>query len=429
MSQTNWTVPAGANRGWVRGTTDGDVQVPMYAWPDPANNNRVAFRHQDDKGVPTQVALNCEYHMDGYVTLKFRYTLPPVNGSIEGDFMGTATSTLPLEPSTSPFPRPGSTREPLLPGETGDEFGQVYIAPPPEFYLQPGAAPQSANVNLIRGDAFTYVTPFAPEEVNPICTTGWLESIGQNTNFGNKMWYTPLLPLYPGDVQDAFLADYAKYNTHLMIQGSLNQSEVRVTCLKARQNGLYAFIFDWEAQTFIDLSDCIDGAIIGLEVDKIGSDRIANGDLDRIISDTCSACVPRGIKVWIHFTSSGGPAHVQHWAFPVPGMSYTDWWAQNDHLGVTGLMYEAWENTVEEDSAGKMGAMMFYARQGLAFSSNCLLCACEIMSVPPFYGEVDGPFSWRRAAEMVCCPALPGMKGVAGSFNGGMRNISTGAVL
>lgn len=330
------------------------------------------------------------------------------------------------------FPRDGSARASLLPGEAGDDFGDVYIDPPPEFYAQAGARPQAAHVDLIRGDAFTYVTPFAPADINPACDTAWLVSIGQNTNFGNRMWYTPLLPLYPGDVQDAFLADYAKYNTHVMLQGSLDQALVRVTCQKARAAGLYAFVFDWTAATFSSLADCIDGAIIGLEVDKMGSGRIAAGELDALIADTCAVCVPKGIRVWLHFTSSGGPSHVQHWAFPSGGMSYTNWWEQNDRLGVAGLMYESFmDYNGDMDSAGKMGAMMFYARQGLHFSSNCLICACEIMSAPPFMGLVDGPFAWRRSAEMVCCPngGIDNMAGVAGSFNGGMQNIATGDVL
>lgn len=314
-------------------------------------------------------------------------------------------------------------RAPLLPKEADDEDGRVYDTRPREFFVLPGAEPRHAHVDLIRGDAFTYLTPFAPSDINPICDTAWLVSIGQNTNFGNRMWYTPLLPLYPGDVQDAFLADYAKYNTHLLLQGSLDRGRVRATCEKARAAGLYAFVFDWDVATFRDLADVIAGAVIGLEVDKIGPAAIAAGDLDALIAETCTVCVPKGIRVWLHFTSSGGPRHEQHWAFPIPGTSYTNWWAQNDRLGVTGLMYESWmDYQGRMDSAGKMGAMMFYARQGLHYSSKCLLCACEIMSAPPFMGLVDGPFAWRRAAEMVCCPngGIAGMAGVTGSFNGGM---------
>lgn len=421
MSELNWTVPTNANSGFIRCTTDASVQVPVYVFTDPINSFRMGVVFPDNGEFPVEVAGNFEYAMPGYAVLKFRATIPAAHVAREGDYNGDkGNSTLPLVPSTLPFPQPDSQRDPLLPVEAGDEFGNVSSTFPPEFLSIPGAEPQAANVDLIRGDAYTYTTPFAPSDINPLCDTAWLQSIGQNTNFGNRMWYTPLLPLYPSDVQDAFLADYSKYNTHLMLQGSLPIGLVRATCVKAKQYGLYVFVFDWVSQTFLNLLEVIDGAIIGLEVDKIGSDRIADGELDGVIAETCAACVPKGVRVWLHFTSSGGPNHVQHWAFPSGGMSYTDWWAQNDRLGVTGLMYQAWDNTFEEDSAGKMGAMMFYARQGLHFSSNCLVCACEIMSVPPFYGEEDGPFAYRRSTEMVCCSngGIPNMVGVAGSFNG-----------
>lgn len=329
-----------------------------------------------------------------------------------------------LEPIKVPFPHPDSQRDALLPVESGDEYGNVSDTFPPEFLALPGAEPQFAHIDLIRGDAFTYETPFAPRDINPLCDFAWLQSIGQNTNFGERMWYTPLLPLYPGDVQDAFLADYSRYNTHLLLQGSLDLGLVRATCEKAKAVGLYVCVFDWDAGTFTTLLDVIDLAIIGLEVDKIGSAAIAAGELDATIATACARCVPKGIRVWLHFTSSGGPTHDQHWAFPVPGMSYTDWWAQNDRLGVAGLMYESWMTYGGDmDSAGKMGAMMFYARQGLHYSSKCLLCACEIMSAPPFMDKVNGPFAWRRATEMVCAPngGVPGMVGVAGSFNGARK--------
>lgn len=383
--------------------------------------------------TPPGNGLNCEFLAPGYNTT----TVRPVDGMPPDNTQMELGVIIEMEPSAANFPDRAVDRAELPPQEPDDENGKVYGVLPPEFLALPGADPIAANIDLHRADAFSYQTTWTAESVNPICTTAWLQSIGQNTNFGNTMWYTPLLPLYPMDVQLAFYADYSRFFTHIMLQGSLDPALVRASCLAAHASGLWAFVFDWNAQTFANLSDCIDGAIIGLEVDKIGAAAIAAGQLDATIAATCAACVPNGIRVWLHFTASGGPDHVQHWAFPVPPMSFTDWWAQNQRLGVTGFLHQAYENTGEEDSAGKMGAMMFYARQGLATASSAnpslkplLVSACEILSVRPFYGLVDGPYAWRRATEMVCCPnnGTPFMPGVCGGWNGARRGMGPSSV-
>lgn len=368
---------------------------------------------------PPGNGLNCTFIAEGYKSFKAR----PIQGMPPDNTQQELGVVIEMEPSAGNFPRPDSDREPLLPVEPGDEYGNVSDTFPPEFLALPGAEPQYAHIDLVRGDAFTYETEWTAESINPICNTAWLQSIGQNTNFGNKMWYVPLLPLYPKDVQIAFYADYVRFNTHILFQaGDMDLNLVKTACDLAHAAGIeYVFVFSWEAQDFINLQDHINGAIIGLEVNKIGSDAIAAGVLDQTIKDTCTVCVPKGIRVWLHFTSNGGEDHVQSWAYPIPGMSFTNWWAQNDQLGVAGLMYESWmDYNGDMDSAGKMAAMMFYARQGLHYSSNCLVCACEIMSAPPFMGKVDGDFAYRRSTEMICASngGVPGMVGVAGSFNG-----------
>jgi hypothetical protein len=336
------------------------------------------------------------------------------------------------------FPRPNSGGPSLLPVEAGDDDGQVYGTVPHEFFALPGARPQKGDIRLIRGDAFTFMTQKSPWEINPALTLDWLVSIGQNTNFDGKMVYTPLVPLYPMDWQIAFMKEYRVNNTHLLIQGSfVDQSIVDATVTLARSMGVWAVVFDTNAQRLVDRINrgMVDFPVLGLEVNN---ELDPQGILDAI-TNVAPLAKAKGLPFGLHFTSTGGPDKEHSYAFPVPPMDYIPWWTMIQRMGVTHLLYEAWMTYGGDmDSAGRMGSFMFYARVVLCQASRLnpdlppvLLCAAEIMSAPPFMGKVDAFFSHRRAAEMLGCPntGYDDMPGVCGSLNGGMFDIETGKVL
>lgn len=351
-----------------------------------------------------------------------RWTLMPY-GHVDVE----ADTPMELEPSAR-FP-PDAKRDPLGPKEPDDPgFGNVYYDLPPEWFTQPGTNPVARDLDLIRGDAFTFMTGWAPQDVNPICNFAWLQFIGQNTNFDMRMWYTPLLVKYPDDVIDRFLADYAVWYTHLLISRyDESMDRVEAVAAKARAHGLYVFYFDMDpvAYAYLTSRKAVDAIVVGLEANKW-----PDGVVDDCVNTACDLVRGTDMRVWMHFLSTGGPHNKQQWGIE----DYIPWWADKAARGVTGLLYETYmtyqpdpDYTVDMgadpnqlgDSAGKMGAMAGYARRGL-FSANPNLkfCHCETWSAPPFYGHTDDLFASRRNYEMVCCPSDGVMGPVAGYFNG-----------
>lgn len=342
------------------------------------------------------------------------------------------------------FPRPGSDRAPLPPPEASDESGKVYVDLTPEFLAQPGATPPTFSPLLIRCDGYAFKLRRPASDYDPSCTIDWLESIGQNTNEGGTVLYQPLLVMYPPKAQDGILDDYATYNTHgLFSEHSQGSAAVRALLKKARAAGISPQYHDLVIDRFEDLASdhAMDHAIIGLEADlKLGNH---NGQLDDLIRRVCAVCVPKGIPVWIHLSSTGGPTHKQNWACPPPGVEYVDWWEMLHLLGVTGLKGETWmwarrgirpdedpfsaqDDAWGGDSAGKMGAMIGYSRRGLQVASArhpdrppLLYCQSETWSMPRFYGWTDTAFPLRRSRHLLACPE-PGCPGIAGSDSGGM---------
>lgn len=341
------------------------------------------------------------------------------------------------------FPRPDSGFDaPLGDLEPGDEFGNTYKDFPPEFLAQPGVNPKKAALNLIRCDAYAFKMRQPALAFDPNCTQAWLESIGANTNENGTVLYQPMIVMYSDAAQDGILKDYRRNHTHGLIgEYSQGMAAVRKTSAKMHANGLWVQYHDLIAERFEDLASdkSMDIAIVGLEADlKLGNQ---NGELDALLRRVCAACVPKGIPVWVHLSSTGGPNHKQNWACPVPGVDYTDWWEMLHLMGVTGLKGETWMwarrgiNPGEDlfsakgdawdgDSAGKMGAMFGYSRRGLQAASArhperppLLFCASEVWSEPRFYGWTDKVYPLRRTREILACPE-PGCPGIAGSDSG-----------
>lgn len=324
----------------------------------------------------------------------------------------------PLEPLWPPV----SKRGPLPPWDASDDFGDVHTTPPPDLVIPSTPDPlfMRADFNGVTLDAARWGTP-------PML-------VGANST-PVTMLMTPMLALYPREWQDACLTEHKErgYTHFIWDPHPWNLEENGQTFSVAdaiawaqylKSWGFYSTVWSGAPQPadpmWAALADAglIDFAIVGEEVDGKFT-----AEAYEVILDTLLAGPLNGIPVAAHFTSNYPKG------FPRDTF-LTDW---NKYDGRVHLCWQADQN----DSAGKQGAMLYYARLRVNLGAiggngqpapNSRVYAFETMASKQLYGQCDEDYGNLRSLELMYCTAPDAGVGPMRGFGNGARR-ETGAVL
>ena len=418
MSMLNWSVPPGANSGFIKCITDANIQVPCFIFTDPVNNFRMGIEFPDTPEFPVEVQGHFEYAMPGYAIAKFAATIPAPHVSREGDYNGDKTnSTLPLvKGGAFPFP-PSIIQAPLPPFDASDPDGDVHTTPPPDLVV-----PTKPDVLFMRAD-FAGVT---------LDTNRWGGNppflVGANST-PLAMLMTPMLALYPRKWQDACLTEHAErgYTHFVWDPHPWNLEENGMTFSAQQQKDWASYLKSWGFYStvwsgmpsasdpmWVALADAglIDFAVIGEEVDgKFTSEEYA------ILVNSLLAGPLNGIPSAAHFTSN----------YPVgfPRDTFLTNWADYD-----GRLHLCWQAN-QNDSAGKRGALLYYARRRVALGQvggdgrpapNSRVYDFENQATNQLFGRCDEARGNLQSLEdMYCTAPDAGVRPMSG-FGNGCRN-------
>lgn len=381
MRQLNLTITAGITDLWVQAFDDTPRHVPITS----VFLDRWVLRMDD--GDPSSGGLNVRIRANGYHEWSGRMPMPPDHTAIEA---GVAVE---LEPSAVPFP-PGVKRPwRLEPFDPADGGGTVHTTLPPEQVV-----PAQPDRNWFRCDIAGVTTPETPPFVP-----------GANTTPPN-MWMSFFLPKYPRAWQDYYL-DWITTQlgyTHCVVTQDIDGITLPIDlCQRIQAKGLFPCLWT------IDISDLparlaaqsVDVVILGDELNR----RFNKPDLDTLIADTCALCNPANVPVWLHFTDNFRPE-----------FNWTTDEFRTRYLGkVAGICWQG----APDDSAGTMGAMLWYVRTFLGQADpSFLCCAFELVATNQLYGRATEQEGNRRSWEMVCSTRNnTNYPPVAGFGNGGCR--------
>jgi hypothetical protein len=333
--------------------------------------------------------------------------------------------------------RPRPVQQPAIapPWDQSDSYGQVHTTPPPEW--QP---PKGYDPKFLRGD-FTGITlpgAYAFNGPGTDCTMTdgpykglvipW--KIGANSTPA-PMLMSGMLPLYPRAVQDAWLTESALRDySHVMIAPdgwNLAENGYDMTPQKLVAWAEYVkswgnYVLAWRGMPQIAdpalqalyASGCVDFWLCGEEIDgKIPAEQLPP------ILDSALATAP-GVPIGVHFTANY-PDGFPRDTFLAGGASGS--WA--DYNGRVHLCWQA----NQDDSAGKQGAMSFYARQRVQLglvggdgrpAPDSRVYLYEIMATNELYGRCSEGYGNLRTLEGLFAPAgLSGISMLGGFLNGG----------
>lgn len=296
-----------------------------------------------------------------------------------------------------PAPRPHA---PLPPWDASDAGGIVHTTPPPELVIPPGPDPR-----FLRAD-FAGVT-LDPARWPPIPVLA-----GANTT-PVSMLMTPMAPLYPRAIQDAILTEHAERGyTHFVVASSgwnfpengfsWTLGQFVAWCRYVRSWGFYVVYWgpvvlgDPFLRAAVDAA-AIDWHIVGEEVDTKVTAEQYTAILDDALAVTANGC-PSGA----HFTAN----------YPegFPRDTFLTTWGAYD-----GRLHLMWQAN-QDDSAGKQGAMLYYARQrvnlGLVGGTgepapNSRVYAFETMATAQLYGTCTEAYGNLRSLELLYTTRRP----------------------
>jgi hypothetical protein len=307
---------------------------------------------------------------------------------------------------------------PLPAFDQSDSFGDVHTTPPPELVI-----PTNYDPLFMRAD-FNGVT---------IDMNRWGSDIpilvGANTTPKN-MLMSPMMIMYPRKWQDAHLTESAERNySHYVFasqgwnfaQNNFNPTTTEIVdwAKYLKSWGFYATYWGSCATDdpfLIDLVNnrAIDFFIVGEEVDT----KVTPAQLEVILDNNLSI-IANGCPVAVHFTDNYPEGFPRDTYFD--GRSMSGW---DKYNGKVHLCWQANQN----DSAGKQGAMLYYARQrvnlGLVSGNNqpapdCRVIAYETMASAQLYGQCSEEYGCLRSLELLYCPVgMPGIRPVSGAGNG-----------
>jgi len=284
---------------------------------------------------------------------------------------------------------------PLPPFDSSDSDGIVHTVPPPNWVATKDGL--RTDFNGITLDMSKW-----PGLSIPVL-------IGANTTPIN-MLMSPMLILYPRKVQDAWITEacWRNYNYVVIAPDGWNLTEngFIVTTDKLIQWAQYLKSWGlkiclWRSVPTINdpyliamrAANCIDWYIIGEEING----KIAASDVDSFIQ---SAIINgQGIPIGVHFTAN--------YPLGFPLDTYLiDWSSYNDKN--VHLMWQANQN----DSAGKQGAMQYYARMRVQLgwvgegtysnpAPNCRVIPFEIMATAQLFGQCSEEYGCLRSLELL----------------------------
>jgi hypothetical protein len=307
---------------------------------------------------------------------------------------------------------------PLPPFDPSDSDGNVYDVPPPGW-VPPGSNRFTGDFNGLTLDMSKW-----PGLSIPML-------IGANSTPIN-MLMSPMLILYPRAVQDAYLTETCwrnyKYVTIAPDGWNLTANGFNPTTSALIQFAQYIKSWGikvclWRSQPTLNdpflvamlNANCLDWYIIGEEINS----KIAASDVDSYIQSALAINGHGGIPTGVHFTSN----------YPVgfPIDTYLTDWSSYDNYNVH-LMWQADQN----DSAGKQGAMQYYARMRVQLgwsgestytnpAPNCRVIPFEIMATAQLFGQCTEEYGCLRSLEMMYTTTnSPGIQNV-NEFGNGSR--------
>lgn len=316
---------------------------------------------------------------------------------------------------------PQPVKQPALPPwDVSDSSGDVHTTPPAGFDLS------KRDPMNVQGD-FNGVTL----DVN---RWGGMPPflIGANSTPQN-MIMAPMLIMYPRKWQDAYLTEYCEHGySHIDIVcdgWNLNENNFPMTpqalvdwARYLESWGLYRLF--WRGMPTLDdpyLHALVDAHAVEWVVPGTETDRWVTSEFfDDVLKNTLNI-VSNGLPVGAHFTANYPEG------FPRDTF-VTNW---SDYDGKVHLMWQA----EPHDSAGRQGAMLYYARLRVALGQiggngqlalKSRVYAKEIMATAQLYGQCNEGYGNLRSLELLYCPVNdPRIPPMAGFDNGSRQHDGT----
>ncbi len=357
--------------------------------------------------------------------------------------------------ATRPAPR---AHAPLPPWDPNDpQGGDVHTVQPPELvipahFADPAFLRADFNGVMLEGD----YTPTASDDIvrnggvriiSGRWTGLWVPFLAGANTTPPTMIMTPMLILYPRNVQDACLTEHAEraYDDLIIASGVWNAAANGFEPTPPKIVAWAQYVQSWGFR-IVDWGDCVlndpflqalvdaqavSYAIPGEEVDA----KLTSEQYDAVIKSTLSI-VSHGIPVGAHFTAGdkGG------WPLSFPRDTFLTNWADYD-----GQVHLCLQSNVTR-SAGSQAATLYYARQRIALGTqggdgrpapNSRVCLFETMATAQLYDEdqfepsadlCDEVYGNLRTLEMLYATRDDDrIRAVDGGFGNGCREHDTGA--
>lgn len=314
---------------------------------------------------------------------------------------------------------PRTPQPPLPPFDASDSFGDVHTVLPPESTI-------GTDLEAIKAD-FNGVTIAAKWGTPPFL-------VGANST-PLTMLMTPMAPLYPTHFQDAIFTEHASRYTHFIVapdgwnhaeNGFAFTPQTYVSwCQRVRSWGFR--VVHWQGDPNPDhpcllaalSAGVLSDIIFGEEVDgKITSEQY-DAALRVLVNRT-------PLPIFAHFTPNypeGFPrdTFLTNWA-DFDGRVHLAWQAGAYGGGPTGHP--------PTDSAGKMSAMLYYARRRVALGEvggdgrqalRSKVIAFETMASDQLYGHCDEAYGNLRTWELLCATRNDDRIPAVAGFGNGAR--------
>ena len=354
-------------------------------------------------------------------------------------------------------PRP-VPQAPLPPWDSSDRGGLVHTTPPPEFQPPAGYDPL-----FMRGDFNGITIPGAytfTMGVGATMTSGPYQGlvipwkVGANST-PPTMLMSPMLPLYPRPVQDAWLTESAlrDYSHVVIADGAWNDTENGFASSPAQTSAWAAYVKSWgnyvvlwRRQPVVSGSDpyflaCLAAGVVDFYIPAEEIDtKIEAEQLPPILTQALADCGKR-VPIGVHFTANplrNGDPMSAGGGYPLgfPRDTFLAGGATGGWADVNGLVHLCLQSQ-QNNTAGTQGATLYYSRERVQLGTgdggdgrpapDSRVFLFETMASKQLMGQCDEGYSCLRSLEMCYAPAGPGMRMIDGSCNG-LRNADGTAV-
>lgn len=350
----------------------------------------------------------------------------------------------------------GSTRvapvqQPAIapPFDPSDQYGEVHTTPPPSW--QPPAQPYFMLADFtgvtIPGDYMGNPTTDGEVRIVSGPYTGLTIPflVGANST-PPTMIMTPMLPMYPAPVQDAFLTEYLQrgYQDFVMAPSGWNfdqngyhpsPNDLVAWAGKLKNLGLRVILWNGDPNGPLDAlsalwaARCVDFYIVGEEIDsKMPAEALPP------LLDRCLAITGRMLPIGVHFTATqfvdaSGNRIPNGGSYPIgfPRETFLAGGATGSWADYNGLVHLC-NQIFNDESAGLQGSLQGYAMRRVNLgmeggdgrpAMNSRVYAFETMATSQLYGRCTELYGKLRSLELnYCPPGLSGVQPIAGSGNG-----------